>query len=94
MKKELNNGNFISSVLELDSSKVTLKTIKNLENKYLKSKNWETDKIKKSSKALCPFIDWLDYEIVYIKLQKKILPKQKEIKEKHVQIRKLIEKEN
>ena len=41
MKKELNNGNFISSVLELDSSKVTLKTIKNLESKYLKSKEWD-----------------------------------------------------
>lgn len=34
----------------------------------MKDEDWDVEKIKSASKAISPFVDWLTYEIVYIKL--------------------------
>lgn len=93
IQNEMNNGNFITEVLQLKPEKVTNKCISTIEGKYFQDEQWDVDKIKAASKAISPFVDWLIYELMYIKLQKKIIPKQKEIREKHDELQGMIDKE-
>lgn len=82
IRKEINNGNFLFEMLQLEAMKVKNKTISTIENQYMKDEHWDLEKIKLASRAVSPLVDWLVYELIYIKMQKKIMPKQKEIEEK------------
>lgn len=68
IQTEMNNGNFIVNVLQMDPKKIKNKTIKDIDEVYMKDENWDIEKIKGASKAISPFVDWLIYELIYIKL--------------------------
>ena len=77
VKLDFNKPGFLNSVIDLDISKITQKTLDICEKDYLNHKDWDIGKIAKASKVAGPLAAWMDSAIKFGKIAVNIEPLRK-----------------
>ncbi|KAH8584742.1 dynein heavy chain [Cryptosporidium sp. chipmunk genotype I] len=78
-RKLLKSSDFITKVLNFDSSTITLKTMQRLQKEYLESPEWDTEKINRASHAAGPLSSWVSSILQYSMISEKVQPLKAEI---------------
>ena len=77
--KEVQDKNFIDSVLNFDAETLTASTIKTLKKKYIQNEAFEPEKIARASKAAAPLCIWARAQVEYAQALAKTKPLRKEV---------------
>ncbi|KAK6589101.1 dynein heavy chain [Cryptosporidium xiaoi] len=78
-RKLLKSTDFITKVLNFDSSTITSKTMQRLQKEYLESPEWDTEKINRASHAAGPLSSWVSSILQYSIISEKVQPLRSEI---------------
>ncbi|KAJ1610659.1 dynein heavy chain [Cryptosporidium canis] len=78
-RKLLKSSDFITRVLNFDSSTITSKTMQRLQKEYLESPEWDTEKINRASHAAGPLSSWVSSILQYSIISEKVQPLKVEI---------------
>lgn len=78
-RKLLKSSDFITRVLNFDSSTITSKTMQRLQKEYLESPEWDTEKINRASHAAGPLSSWVSSILQYSIISEKVQPLKAEI---------------
>ena len=79
IKQELRKEEFIPNVISFDKDAVRNEIKKFILDKYLKTADWNLDKIQYSSKAAYPLAKWVQSLLFYAELAEKIQPMRDEV---------------
>ncbi|EEA07374.1 dynein heavy chain family protein [Cryptosporidium muris RN66] len=78
-RKVLKSADFISRVINFDSTAVTSKTIQRLHKEYLDTPEWDTEKINRASHAAGPLSSWVSSILEFSTINEKVGPLKQEI---------------
>ncbi len=79
IKQELRKDEFIPNVINFEKDNVRSEIKKLILDKYLKTPDWNLDKIQFSSKAAFPLAKWVQSLLFYAELAEKIQPMRDEV---------------